>query len=255
MSTFLHLLPIAFEHRFCYMLCSAFLRLSSRYLALRWDVLGYSGTITCMEFYKSTHLLTGSEDHTVCIWRVHDWALLHVLGGHKAAVTSLRYVGFLPPGTYMHKIHMHNPVEYRIQDGRTAVAWLVQLLTARIDTHPQHEEHTCRPHSHRCRHPHVFLDAPRHHCTLQRMQRMNAVSASTRRAEWPCPCHETGLFGCGTCSRAAAPTSSACRGRGSSYDGRPAGAGDGRFFPCTFATSRGGETPKAGCVLQGGLLR
>ena len=47
-----------------------------------------------MEFYKSTHLLTGSEDHTVCIWRVHDWALLHVLGGHKAAVTSLRCVGF-----------------------------------------------------------------------------------------------------------------------------------------------------------------
>lgn len=45
-----------------------------------------------MEFYKSTHLLTGSEDHTVCIWRVHDWALLHVLGGHKAAVTSLRCV-------------------------------------------------------------------------------------------------------------------------------------------------------------------
>lgn len=44
-----------------------------------------------MEFYKSTHLLTGSEDHTVCIWRVHDWALLHVLGGHKAAVTSLRF--------------------------------------------------------------------------------------------------------------------------------------------------------------------
>ncbi|CAM9328553.1 unnamed protein product [Ectocarpus sp. 12 AP-2014] len=49
----------------------------------------HNGTITCMEFYKSTHLLTGSEDHTVCIWRVHDWALLHVLGGHKAAVTSL----------------------------------------------------------------------------------------------------------------------------------------------------------------------
>lgn len=49
-----------------------------------------TGTVTCMEFYKSTHLLTGSEDHTVCIWRVHDWALLQVLGGHKAAVTSLR---------------------------------------------------------------------------------------------------------------------------------------------------------------------
>ena len=50
------------------------------------------GTVTCMEFYKSTHLLTGSEDHAVCIWRVHDWALLHVLGGHKGAVTSLRYL-------------------------------------------------------------------------------------------------------------------------------------------------------------------
>lgn len=58
----------------------------------------FAGTITCMEFYKSTHLLTGSEDHTVCIWRVHDWALLHVLGGHKAAVTSLRCVARLVGG-------------------------------------------------------------------------------------------------------------------------------------------------------------
>lgn len=65
----------------------------------------FSGTVTCMEFYKSTHLLTGSEDHTVCIWRVHDWALLHMLGGHKAAVTSLRYAP--PPHPLGFQVIMH----------------------------------------------------------------------------------------------------------------------------------------------------
>ncbi|KAG5184673.1 WD40-repeat-containing domain protein [Tribonema minus] len=49
----------------------------------------HSGTVTCLAFHDSTHLLSGSEDKTICIWRVHDWALLHVLGGHKGAVTDL----------------------------------------------------------------------------------------------------------------------------------------------------------------------
>ncbi|CAM9420870.1 unnamed protein product [Chrysoparadoxa australica] len=49
----------------------------------------HSGTVTCLEFCDSTHLLSGSEDSTICIWRVHDWALLHVLGGHKSAVHDL----------------------------------------------------------------------------------------------------------------------------------------------------------------------
>ncbi|CAM9340916.1 unnamed protein product [Phaeothamnion confervicola] len=49
----------------------------------------HSGTINCLEFVGSTHLLSGSDDGTLCIWRVYDWALLHMLGGHKAAVADL----------------------------------------------------------------------------------------------------------------------------------------------------------------------
>mmetsp|Transcript_23163 Transcript_23163/g.30247 ORF Transcript_23163/g.30247 Transcript_23163/m.30247 type:complete len:275 (+) Transcript_23163:148-972(+) len=49
----------------------------------------HSGTITALDFFGSSNLLSASEDKTIVIWRVHDWAALHVLGGHKGAITSL----------------------------------------------------------------------------------------------------------------------------------------------------------------------
>jgi len=49
----------------------------------------HKGTITALQFHKKSHLLSGSADNTICIWRTSDWACIHVLGGHKAAVTDL----------------------------------------------------------------------------------------------------------------------------------------------------------------------
>jgi protein MAK11 len=49
----------------------------------------HAGAVTCLEFFGKQHLLSGSDDGTLRIWRVSDWACLHVLGGHKAGVTSI----------------------------------------------------------------------------------------------------------------------------------------------------------------------
>ena len=42
-----------------------------------------AGTITCLEFYGHTHLLSGSEDGSICIWGISSWDCLKVLRGHK----------------------------------------------------------------------------------------------------------------------------------------------------------------------------
>ena len=49
----------------------------------------HTGTITCLQFYGDSFLLSGSEDNTICIWRVQDWECLHILGGHKNLVNDL----------------------------------------------------------------------------------------------------------------------------------------------------------------------
>jgi len=53
------------------------------------ELLHHKGTITALGFVGSSHLLSGSEDGAVCIWRVYDWSLLHILGGHKGAITAV----------------------------------------------------------------------------------------------------------------------------------------------------------------------
>ena len=49
----------------------------------------HAGAVTCLQFFGKQHLLSGSDDGTLRIWRVSDWACLHILGGHKAGVTSI----------------------------------------------------------------------------------------------------------------------------------------------------------------------
>jgi protein MAK11 len=55
----------------------------------RGELFQHKGSITALAFFKSSHLLSASADGMVCIWRTHDWLCLHVLGGHKDAVTCL----------------------------------------------------------------------------------------------------------------------------------------------------------------------
>ncbi|KAI8920331.1 WD40-repeat-containing domain protein [Powellomyces hirtus] len=46
----------------------------------------HSGSITCLVFYKKTHLFTASEDGAISIVRTSDWEVLKTLDGHKRAV-------------------------------------------------------------------------------------------------------------------------------------------------------------------------
>ena len=41
------------------------------------------GSITCLCFYKDTHLFSASEDRTICIWKCGSWDRVHTLTGHR----------------------------------------------------------------------------------------------------------------------------------------------------------------------------
>uniref|UniRef100_K3X853 Anaphase-promoting complex subunit 4 WD40 domain-containing protein n=1 Tax=Globisporangium ultimum (strain ATCC 200006 / CBS 805.95 / DAOM BR144) TaxID=431595 RepID=K3X853_GLOUD len=47
------------------------------------------GAITSLEFFGQSHLLSGSADNSICIWRTSDWNCLHILGGHKGEINSI----------------------------------------------------------------------------------------------------------------------------------------------------------------------
>ncbi|XP_046852981.1 p21-activated protein kinase-interacting protein 1-like [Xenia sp. Carnegie-2017] len=47
------------------------------------------GSITCLSFCNETHLLSGCEDGTLCIWECKSWNCLKILKGHRESVTSL----------------------------------------------------------------------------------------------------------------------------------------------------------------------
>eukprot|EP00238_Polyblepharides_amylifera_P013970 CAMPEP_0196575640 /NCGR_PEP_ID=MMETSP1081-20130531/5072_1 /TAXON_ID=36882 /ORGANISM="Pyramimonas amylifera, Strain CCMP720" /LENGTH=352 /DNA_ID=CAMNT_0041894001 /DNA_START=245 /DNA_END=1303 /DNA_ORIENTATION=- len=59
----------------------------------------HEGSVTCMNFYTPTdeklaggmptHLLSGSEDRSICVWRVGNWAHIRTLTGHKATVNDV----------------------------------------------------------------------------------------------------------------------------------------------------------------------
>ncbi|CAN8002524.1 unnamed protein product [Ixodes hexagonus] len=49
----------------------------------------HDGTIADVQFYKSSHLFSASEDKTICIWNTGSWQCLKTLRGHKAEVKSL----------------------------------------------------------------------------------------------------------------------------------------------------------------------
>jgi protein MAK11 len=49
----------------------------------------HEGSITALDFYKSSHMLSGGEDGLLCIWRTRDWECLKVLKGHQGAVNCI----------------------------------------------------------------------------------------------------------------------------------------------------------------------
>ncbi|MBN3298968.1 PK1IP protein, partial [Amia calva] len=52
-------------------------------------LLHHDGTITCLEFYGNSHLLSGGEDGLICIWKTKKWECLKSIKAHKGQVSSL----------------------------------------------------------------------------------------------------------------------------------------------------------------------
>lgn len=49
----------------------------------------YIGSITYLSFPTRSHLLSASDDGTICLYHTRDWALLTTLRGHKGRVNSV----------------------------------------------------------------------------------------------------------------------------------------------------------------------
>lgn len=48
-----------------------------------------TGSITHLEFPSRSHLLSASEDGTLCLFHARDWTVLRILKGHKGRVNSV----------------------------------------------------------------------------------------------------------------------------------------------------------------------
>lgn len=53
------------------------------------NLMHHTGAITCLQFFKKSHLITASEDGTIVLIRTSDWEVLKTLTGHKYSVNSL----------------------------------------------------------------------------------------------------------------------------------------------------------------------
>lgn len=47
------------------------------------------GLVTCMDFYKNTHLLCGTEKGDILVWKCKKWDQLKSLEGHKLLSINL----------------------------------------------------------------------------------------------------------------------------------------------------------------------
>ncbi|XP_076826214.1 p21-activated protein kinase-interacting protein 1-like [Brachyhypopomus gauderio] len=52
-------------------------------------LLHHEGTISCLEFYGASHLLSGGEDGLLCVWNTKTWECLKSIKAHMGHVTSL----------------------------------------------------------------------------------------------------------------------------------------------------------------------
>eukprot|EP00656_Telonema_subtile_P048191 TRINITY_DN5671_c0_g1_i3.p1 TRINITY_DN5671_c0_g1~~TRINITY_DN5671_c0_g1_i3.p1 ORF type:complete len:386 (+),score=77.62 TRINITY_DN5671_c0_g1_i3:199-1356(+) len=65
----------------------------------------HTGTITALAFHKRSHLFSGSEDGTICVWRTRDWEMLTALQAQEPVVDiALHESGRLLLATYKNRV-------------------------------------------------------------------------------------------------------------------------------------------------------
>jgi len=85
---------------------------STLYLSLspRTDTFFCLGSITNVTFLSRSHLISASEDGTLCVFRTRDWAVLRSLKGHKGHVNSV-------------SVHPSGKVALSVGKDRTLYMW------------------------------------------------------------------------------------------------------------------------------------
>jgi len=84
--------------------------------------LGYlvqqSGTITDLQFSGSSHLLSASEDGTICVWKCKSWECIKTLKGHRGAINS---ISIHPSGRLVLSVSRDKTVRtWNLLNGRSA---------------------------------------------------------------------------------------------------------------------------------------
>jgi protein MAK11 len=76
--------------------CSTKVGSSSHFSLRNWHLESHAliyrtrlGSITYLSFPTRSHLLSASDDGTICLYHTRDWALLTTLRGHKERVNSV----------------------------------------------------------------------------------------------------------------------------------------------------------------------
>jgi len=85
----------------------------------------HMGPITCLKFHGSTHLVSGSEDSKLNVWRTRDWTCLAALQGHKAGIIDC---DIHPTGRIMLSCAVSLPPELFHLSIRSRLSSLVYLL-------------------------------------------------------------------------------------------------------------------------------
>ena len=74
----------------------------------------HTGAITCLKFFEDTFLISGSEDHTICIWRTSDWTCIHSMKGHTNSINDI-------------SIHPSGKVAISISNDKSLRMWNLML--------------------------------------------------------------------------------------------------------------------------------
>lgn len=78
----------------------------------------HDGTITDLHFFGGSHLVSASEDQTICIWESGgNWECLHVLKGHKGRINAI-------------SIHPSGKLALSVAKDKTLRMW--NLMTGRL---------------------------------------------------------------------------------------------------------------------------
>ncbi|XP_048856774.1 p21-activated protein kinase-interacting protein 1-like isoform X2 [Brienomyrus brachyistius] len=77
-----------------------------------------AGTISCLEFYGTSHLLSGAEDGLLCVWSTRKWECLKSIKAHRGQVS---FVSVHPSGKLALSVGTDKTLRtWNLIDGRSA---------------------------------------------------------------------------------------------------------------------------------------